>query len=133
MLRTALAALFGCLFFAAPAFAAQSCPTWEDGVRTAAVWSYEKDDRVAAVLLTEDETAATMTVIIGEPPVMPIRLGVMISQTDPGNVFYAIFNADGCLIDSGTAPLGPVLDAMVKAGVQSEFVIIEPREKDVGA
>lgn len=133
MFRTALAAIVACLLFAAPALAAPSCPTWEDGVHTAAVWSYERDDRVAAVLLTEAETAATMAIIIGQPPVVPIRLGIMISQTDPDNVFYAIFNADGCLIDSGSAPLGPVLDAMVAAGVESEFVIIEPKAKDTGA
>lgn len=132
MLRTALAAVLGCLLFTAPALAGPSCPTWEDGVRTAAEWSHEKDDRVAAVLLTEDETAATWDVLFpGKPG--PVRLGIMISQTDPDSAFVAGFDAGDCLVGSGTLPIGPLIDAMVKVDVQSVFVIIEPRAKDVGA
>lgn len=133
MLRTALAALFGCLLFAAPALAAPSCPTWEGAVLSAAASAYDHDDRVSAILLTEEETATTMAVIIGERPVAAIRLGIVIAQSAPSNAFFAIFGPDGCLIDSGFAPLGGLIDAMVAADVESEFVIIEPRKKDIGA
>jgi len=120
-----VAAIAACLLFAAPALAAESCMTWEDGVRTAAEWSTEHDDRVAAILLTPEESAATWAILThGKPG--PARFGVMISQSDPDKAFVAGFDDRGCLIDSGTVSLGPVIDAMVAAGVQSEFVVVKP-------
>jgi hypothetical protein len=127
MLRTFVAAVFGCLLFAAPVLAASSCMTWEDGIRVAAEYSHEADDRIAAVLLTEEETQATWAALFPGKDGAPVRLGVMVSQCDPGTAFVAGFDAAGSL------PFGPVLDAMVATRVASTFVIVEPAAKGVGA
>lgn len=59
MLLRLAAAVLGCLLLVAPVAAAESCMKWEDGVRTAAEFSRDRNDRIAAVLLTAEETAAT--------------------------------------------------------------------------
>lgn len=121
-----LAALFACLLSIAPAAASSSCMTWEDGVKVAAEFSRDNDDRVAGVLLTHDETAATWAALFPGKDGAPHILGVMISQTDPNTAFIAGFDEGGCLIGSGSIPLGPVIDALVKVDVKSEFSIIPP-------
>ena len=119
-----IAAVAACLLLIAPA-AAQSCQTWADGVKVAAEWSRDNDDRVAAVLLTHDETDATWAALFpGQDG--PHILGVMVSQSDPATAFIAGFDEGGCLVGSGSIPFGPVLDAMVAAGVESVFVILDP-------
>jgi hypothetical protein len=105
---------------------AQSCMTWETGMAVAADYAANKEGvRVAAVLLTPEETMAVFPILMPSEPI-PERFGVMISNDDPDKAFVAGFDAAGCLIGSGGLPLGPVLDAMVQAGVKSEFVNIEP-------
>lgn len=129
MLLRFAAAVAACLLFALPAAAAESCMTWEDGVRTAAKFSRDKDDRIAGVLLTAEETKATWDAMFpGKPG--PVRLGVMVSQSDPETAFVAGFDAGGCLVGSGSLPFGVVLDAMVKVDVQSAFVVIEPAKAE---
>ena len=128
MIRTLLAAAVACLLFVAPA-SAESCMTWEYGIKAAAEHSGRMDDRVAAVLLTEAETAATWAILFpGKPG--PVRLGVMVAQSDPGMAFVAGFDAGGCLVGSGNMPFGPLLDAMVAADVQSAFGVIKPVEAE---
>lgn len=130
MLIRFAAAIAACLLFIAPASAA--CQRWEDGVRSAAEWSAAKDDRVAAVLLTPEESAATWAVLFpGEPG--PYAMGVMVAQSDPEKAFIVGFDPNGCVVGSGSLPFGPVIDAMVTAGVKSEFVIIEPAAPTEGA
>ncbi len=125
MPRIILAAVAACLLLAAPASAAQSCMTWEDGVRTAAEFSRDRNDRIAAVLLTAEETAATWNALFpGKEG--PHVLGVMVSQSEPDKAFIAGFDEGGCLVGSGSLPFGPVIDAMVTVGVKSTFVIIAP-------
>lgn len=121
-----LAAIFACLLSIAPAAAASSCQTWEDGVKVAAEFSRDNDDRVAGVLLTHDETVATWEALFPGNDGAPYILGVMISQSDPSSAFIAGFDEGGCLVGSGSLPLGPVIDAMVNVDVRSEFVIIQP-------
>ena len=131
MLLRLAAAVLGCLILATPA--AAKCMRWEDGVRSAAEWSAAKNDRVAAVLLTPEESAATWAVLFpgGEPG--PYMLGVMVSQSEPDKAFVAGFDPNGCVTGSGTLPFGTVLDAMTTAGVQSEFSIVEPAAPTEGA
>mgnify|MGYP000010399831 CR=1 FL=1 len=125
MPRIILAAVAACLLLAAPASAAQSCMKWEDGVRTAAEFSRDRNDRIAAVLLTPEESAATWNALFpGKEG--PHVLGVMVSQSEPDKAFIAGFDEGGCLVGSGSLPFGPVIDAMVKVDVQSTFVIIAP-------
>lgn len=134
MLR--IAALFAWLLLTScvpvGAIAASSCMRWEDGVRAAAEWSHEKNDRVAAVLLTPKETQAVWAHLGVDEP-MPTRLGVMIIQSQPDVAYIAGFDDLGCVAGAGNVPFGPVLDAMVAAGVKSEFVIVEPKAKGTGA
>jgi hypothetical protein len=127
-----LAAVIGCLLFVAPAVA-QGCMKWEDGVHVAARYSHDNGDRVAAVLLTPEETKAVWAILRGPGDDGPVRLGVMVSQSQPEVAFVAGFDAAGCLIGSGSMAFGPVLDAMVSADVKSEFVIIEPVPPEAGA
>lgn len=115
-----------------PANAAE-CMTWEDGVHTAARYSHDNDDRVAAVLLTPEETAATWAILFKGKGDAPVRFGVMVSQSQPEVAFIAGFDANGCLVGSGSIPFGPVLDAMVEAAVASEFVILAPEAPGAGA
>jgi len=125
MLLRLFAAVAACLLFIAPA-AAQSCQTWADGVKVAAEFSRDNNDRVAAVLLTHDETVATWGALFPGKDGAPHILGVMVSQSDPGTAFIAGFDEGGCLVGSGSIPFGPVLDAMGAVDVQSVFVILDP-------
>ena len=116
-----------------PSNAAAACMTWEDGVHTAARYSHDNDDRIAAVLLTPEETAAVWPILFKGKGDAPVRFGVMVSQSQPEVAFVAGFDANGCLVGSGSIPFGPVLDAMVAAKVASEFVILAPEAPGVGA
>lgn len=101
------------------------CMTWETGMATAADYSHNSGARVAAVLLTPEETMALFPILMPTEPI-PHRFGVMISNDDPDKAFVAGFDENGCLVGSGGLPIGVVLDAMVAADVKSEFVYIEP-------
>ena len=140
MLRRLVASVFASLVLSGIVFAvlvlpagAQSCMTWQDGIQSAAEWSAAKNDRIAAVLLTPEESAATWAVLFpgGEPG--PYMLGVMVSQSEPDKAFVAGFDPNGCVTGSGSLPFGTVLDAMTTAGVQSEFTIVEPAAPTEGA
>jgi len=111
---------------------AQSCMTWESGVAVAARYAHDNEARIAAVLLTEEETKALFPILMPTEPV-PARFGVMVSNDDPDKAFVAGFDDTGCLIGSGGLPLGVVLDAMVAADVKSEFAIVTPVGPGEGA
>lgn len=124
MLRL-LSAAFAVMLFVLPA-TAQECMKWEDGVNVAARYSHDNDDRVSAVLLTEEETVAVWAILMNGNPDAPVRFGVMVAQSSPDVAFVAGFDELGCLAGKGNIPFGKVLDALVKAGVKSEFVVIAP-------
>lgn len=116
--------------------AAQECQTFDSGVTAAAEYSAASDDRVSVVLLTAEETLAVWRLILkrSDPPMVDgERLGVFIMQSTPDVAMVAGFDGNGCLIGTGNMAFGQVLDAMVAAGVKSEFIIIEPAVRGGGA
>lgn len=123
-----LAAVAACLLFIAPAFA-QDCMKWEDGQANAASYVASSGDRVAAVLLTPEESEATWAAMFpGSAVDAPHRLGIHIIASVADKAFVAGFDEAGCLTGSSPVPFGIVIDAMTAADVQSEFVNVEPGE-----